>query len=115
MKKLYVLAAFMLISAFAYSQWNWQNPLPTGNSLLAVCFTDASTGYSVGGYGDIIKTSDGGLTWKTVSVASGADLWSVSFPSADTGFVSGAYGTVLQTTDAGASWNDVSPSGSADL
>ena len=43
--------------------WQWQNPLPQGNSLRSVFFTDANTGYAVGLYGTILKTNNGGITF----------------------------------------------------
>ncbi|MCK4548296.1 MAG: hypothetical protein KAW17_12745, partial [Candidatus Eisenbacteria sp.] len=42
--------------------WFWQNPLPQGNSLSDVCFTDANTGTAVGAIGTILRTTDGGAT-----------------------------------------------------
>lgn len=34
--------------SFAQSGWHWQNPLPQGNALRAVYFTDANNGTLVG-------------------------------------------------------------------
>ena len=56
MKKIISLFCLLLISGFAFSQWTWQNPLPQGNKLLSVYFTDASTGYIAGDVGTILKT-----------------------------------------------------------
>ena len=61
MKKLSFLICLTLISGFAFSQWTWQNPLPQGNALNSVCFTDANTGYVVGDCGTIVKTTNGGI------------------------------------------------------
>ncbi|HPS65578.1 MAG TPA: hypothetical protein PK447_08390, partial [Ignavibacteria bacterium] len=62
MKKLYVL---IILSLFINlhglnAQWVWQNPLPQGNTLDAVSFVNANTGYATGAYGTIMKTTNGG-------------------------------------------------------
>ena len=43
------------------SGWFWQNPLPQGNRLNSVCFTDANTGTAVGSAGTILRTTTGGV------------------------------------------------------
>ncbi|MCK5618455.1 MAG: hypothetical protein KAJ17_03605, partial [Candidatus Krumholzibacteria bacterium] len=45
------------------SDWVWQNPIPQGNTLRGVSFTDASTGTAVGDAGTILRTTNGGATW----------------------------------------------------
>jgi hypothetical protein len=49
-------------AAHAAGGWTWQNPLPQGNTLNSVSFTDASTGWAVGDGGIMLKTADGGAT-----------------------------------------------------
>ena len=58
-----VLAAFRFAMANAQSGWYWQNPLPQGNTLNGVFFTDANTGTAVGDVGTIIRTTNGGTNW----------------------------------------------------
>jgi len=100
MKKLFILFCFSFISVFAYSQWEWQNPLPQGNTLSSVWFTDANTGYAVGGDygigGTILKTLDGGITWSTLSIGTTNQLHSVTFADANNGFAVGENGTILK-------------------
>jgi photosystem II stability/assembly factor-like uncharacterized protein len=78
-----------LITTFAFSQWTWQNPLPQGNLLTSVCFTDINTGYAVGSAGTVIKTIDGGTTWTCLTDGVDYNLSSVFFVSMDTGFAVG--------------------------
>ena len=67
--KTHLLLQLLLLTAvitahdhlFAQSGWFWQNPLPQGNDLLAVSFTDANTGTAVGSGGTILRTTNGGL------------------------------------------------------
>ena len=74
MKKISFLIWLSFISILAFSQWTWQNPLPQGNSLSSVYFTDANTGYAVGGFGTIVKTTNGGTTWTALSSGTTNDL-----------------------------------------
>ena len=66
-----------LFPVVAFPQWRWQNPLPCGNSLSSVYFTDNNTGYAVGFTGTILKTIDGGATWTIYS--SGPTNWLAQF------------------------------------
>ena len=97
--------------AFAQEGWYWQNPLPQGNTLTAVSFTDANTGTAVGRGGTILHTTNGGATWVSQSSGTTEYLLGVSFTDANTGTVVGAkhFGgpftlTILRTTDGGATW-----------
>ena len=76
MKKISIILGFSLISILAFPQWKWQNPLPAGNPLYAVFFTDAAHGYAAGEAGTILKTTDGGSTWTVHS--GGQDVTGIS-------------------------------------
>ena len=104
MKKLTLIICLTLVSAFAFAQWTWQNPLPTGNDLQSVYFFDDSTGFSVGNFGTIIKTTDGGTKWTALQSGTTAHLNSIYFTSAKTGYVTGNGGTILKTVDGGTTW-----------
>src|SRR5947207_1642864 len=100
---LYVLTAGIgFAQGSADSGWFWQNPLPQGNYLRPVSFTDANTGTVVGDSGTILRTTDGGATWKSQSSGTTNYLTGVSFTDANTGTVVGGNGTILRTTDGGA-------------
>jgi photosystem II stability/assembly factor-like uncharacterized protein len=85
-----------------------------GSPFTSVFFTDDKTGYVVGngewdesgnGYKHIIlKTIDGGTTWKTLSHQSPGGLNSVFFANDSTGYAVGEHGTILKTTNGGG-WN----------
>ena len=65
--------AYLILSlGTADAQWYWQNPLPQGNTLSCVSFSDADNGLAVGDNGAIIRTTDGGATW--VSQQSGLTI-----------------------------------------
>lgn len=88
---------------------NWTNTVITPNVIKSITFTDAHTGFAVGGGpngGFILKTTNCGINW--ISTNTTPFLWSVDFPVADTGYaVGGVYpqtGYLLKTCDGGYSW-----------
>ena len=68
----------------------------------SVCFSDDSTVHAVG-YGVILRSTNGGRTWKTNGTA-GDFFQSVCFPSAKVGFTVGLNGTIAKTIDGGVTW-----------
>jgi len=79
---------------------------PTQATLTALHFVDAQTGWAVGHDSVILKSTDGGASWRLVHSAPELqqpllDIW---FRDARSGFAIGAYGLFLQTSDGGASW-----------
>src|SRR6201989_3006333 len=94
------------------AQWVWQKPLPQGNPLNAVSFTDANNGTAVGEGGTILRTTDGGAHW-TIQTSgyegSGLTFAGVSFTDANTGMAGGTNlstdnAAVVRTTDGGSTW-----------
>jgi hypothetical protein len=53
----------------------------------------------VGGYGTILKTTDGGNNWIAQTSGTTDNLHSVYFTSSTIGWVVGGYGTILKTSD----------------
>jgi photosystem II stability/assembly factor-like uncharacterized protein len=62
------------------------------------------TGWAVGDAGTILKTEDGGETWKTQASGVSASLAAVDFVNASVGFAVGKGGRILRTRDGGAHW-----------
>src|SRR5438094_33856 len=50
-------------STHVRAQWVLQNPLPQGNHLFGLSFTDANHGTAVSWYGIVLRTTDGGANW----------------------------------------------------
>ena len=95
--------------------WLWQNPAWDANTIRDQTFLpDGLTGYQVGNGGLILKTTDGGGTWRQSQSGTLANLTSVSFTGAD-GCAVGAHGTVIVTADAGATWTKVDSGTESDL
>ena len=94
----------------------WSADTIETNDLNSVYFTDAYTGYIVGrrdsnsvnGWiriGVILKTTDGGTTWKTLTSKLNREYTSVFFTDSVTGFVSSGNG-IESTTDGGKTWSE---------
>jgi photosystem II stability/assembly factor-like uncharacterized protein len=74
-------------------------------NLNAVYFVDLETGWIVGEFGLVLKTTDGGQTW--IAQTYGGDrpqLFAVIFRDERIGLSVGQQGTVLKTTDGGRRW-----------
>src|SRR5947207_968532 len=74
---------------------------PQGNHLFGLSFSDANNGTAVGGYGTILRTTDGGRHWIIQSSGTTNWLYGVSFVDANSGTAVGNNGTIIRTTDGG--------------
>jgi hypothetical protein len=72
--------------------------------LYAVAFADATRGYAVGEKGIILRTDDGGRTWKDQESGARTNLFGISVASRDDVMVAGDMGRVLATRDGGLTW-----------
>lgn len=109
MKKILTNSILFLVvlSTISYSQgiWSWYNPIPQGNALNGVHFTNDNTGWAVGEQGTIIKTTNGGSSWIIQNSGTYAGLNAVQFLNANLGFAVGDSGVILKTTNGGTNWN----------
>jgi len=79
----------------------------TGSSIRdinGVFFVNDNTGWTVGDFGTIQKTTDGALTWNVQPAALTRDLRDVCFIDSQEGWVVGDFGTILHTSDGGTNW-----------
>lgn len=88
------------------SSWS-QLPIPTNVALLAftdVKVLDTST-YVIGTYSDnIVRSSDGGTTWRTIVLDSSEGLNSLYFMDKRNGVAVGSAGKIFQSSDGGLTW-----------
>ena len=80
---------------FSQSGWYWQNPVPQGNPLHDVFFTDDTNGWAVGDLGSILYTRDQGTTWLKQKSHTDNILFAVFFRFPDDGWAVGQTGTIL--------------------
>ncbi|MCK6614130.1 MAG: YCF48-related protein [Ignavibacteriaceae bacterium] len=80
--------------------------------LQRISFPTAQTGYAVGGsiasgntFGNLLKTTDGGMTWNKLSFSTTTRIYSVCFLNEQTGYIGSEGPTGLyKTTDGGLNW-----------
>ena len=105
---LVVAAAFAVGEATAQSGWYIQHRDSLGPELVSVRFTDALTGWTVGGDNAILHTTNGGLTWYAqTSGVVGGGFASVYFVDSLTGWAAG--NAIVHTTDGGNTWETQVP------
>jgi photosystem II stability/assembly factor-like uncharacterized protein len=93
--------------------WSAQNI--ASSSMLSVFFTDSLTGYVCGAQGLILKSSNGGENWVSLSSGTSNTLKEIKFINSATGFACGLNSTALKTTDAGWSWTQIATGVSGDI
>jgi len=94
-----------------FAQWYQQNSGMTTGAFYGVDFVDVYTGYAVGLYKVIVKTTNGGVNWILLSRDTTwyNPLVGVDFVNANTGTVVGQLGqggqnAILRTTNGGLTW-----------
>lgn len=73
----------------------------------SIFFTSNDTGYaSVGNgmAGIVLKTTNGGHSWSTISLPVNEQFNKITFVNDSTGFLIGFFGAILQTNDFGSNW-----------
>ena len=104
MKKVLIIlvVSFLLVSVNMClgQSWEWANPLPQGNTLNSVFFTDSMHGWAVGKYGTVLKYENG--KWNVMPKLTTQNLNSVSFLNSSIGCIVGDSGTIFHYD--GANW-----------
>jgi len=86
--------------------------IPPGTWSHAARFFDPLHGISVGEYGNVTRTIDGGQTWTTVSaIGSGPRLWDIESRSATDSVYVGEAGALALTSTGGATWSPIQSGG----
>lgn len=109
MKKLIGLLFILFLSQNLFAQTGWvaQNPASYHTPVRKIFFINYSTGFGCGNGGNIIKTTNSGLTW--FNIGSGIDFLPATlyFCNENTGWVGGWFGKIIRTTNGGASWQSL--------
>src|SRR5262245_55291408 len=74
------------------------------DNLYGVRALSATEGWSVGNFGAIQHTTDGGKTWKEVKSGTQEPLFGIDFADPQHAWAVGKSALVLRTDDAGATW-----------
>lgn len=88
--------------------------VPVGTWSHAARFADPLHGISVGHYGNVTRTIDGGQSWTTIAeIGTGPLLWDVESSTSTRSVYVGETGALASTIDSGATWTSIQ-SGAAD-
>ncbi len=81
---------------------NWTDQMTSNNQWYSIDFPSRQTGY-LAGWGQLMKTTDGGHTWEeeTSELIANNSIYSMDFTDDNTGYVCGAGGVILKTTNGG--------------
>ena len=112
MKKI-ILFLIICSSNFCLAQWALRYPEITSDFINDIYFLNENDGFAVNEGGSIMKTTDGGSTWKIIRNFYGKDLTEIKFIDDKTGFILVPYSYVgdniglIYTTDGGEIWQTV--------
>lgn len=107
LKYLLLLIFILIYVPNNYPQWFWQNPLTQGNSLNGTYFISHDTGWAVGDFGTMLKTTNAGAVWSIQSSPTTNSLYGISFFDSSNGIIAGGNpgrGVILRTSDRGKNW-----------
>jgi len=86
------------------TNWITQYSGAIDQELYKIQFLNANTGFTIGTYGYIFKTTNGGENWNRYSWTNTTWLYSLYFSNANTGWIVGKSGLILKTTNTGVNW-----------
>jgi photosystem II stability/assembly factor-like uncharacterized protein len=110
-----MICILVLFSSSVYGQsgWFWQNPMPTGNNYVDICIINDSVAIMVSLSGDILKTTDSGISWFFYNNGvENSGFVSINFINENTGFIAG--GKIYKTTNGGDKWINLLTPGSCE-
>jgi photosystem II stability/assembly factor-like uncharacterized protein len=105
MRRVYLLFALVLLfPALSLAQgWQWQNPLPRGNTVNALAMLDDTRGIAVCDDGLMLWSANGGTSWGAFKIAT-VDLHDIVHMAGGTLLIAADRRRVLRSTDTGFSW-----------
>jgi photosystem II stability/assembly factor-like uncharacterized protein len=99
-----LLCTLLSMASALAAEWQWQHPLPQGNTLWNAAFADAYNGFAVGDDGTILATRDGGETWLLQYEGVTDNLRDIEVLDPQTAWIVGDNGMILHTTNGGFQW-----------
>ncbi|MCW8811687.1 MAG: YCF48-related protein [Ignavibacteriaceae bacterium] len=93
-------------AVFSITEVGWYKQNSTvSNRLTSIDMWNSMVGYCCGLDGTILRTTNGGFTWESLSTGIVEGLNSIKFISENIGWVVGQDGKILKTTNGGLSWS----------
>lgn len=86
----------------------------TSMRFMDIAILNDSVIYMSGNNGIIIRSTDGGLNWKTLTTNVTEQIWGIYFTSAKIGYAVGSNGLIMRTLNGGNDW-EIKPSGTNHL
>ncbi|MDO1451722.1 YCF48-related protein, partial [Rhodocytophaga aerolata] len=120
----YRVRAYNQITHSTYSNQIKLRRLPTtcedyvnasSTALYDIFFVSSTKGFSVGDFGKLLKTEDGGQNWQDVKHCTYGSYSKIKFTSASLGYATGSWGSMMKTTDGGENWQRLQPPTSRDI
>ncbi len=103
-----LLLQSLILCSVIHAQWQWQNPLPQGNTLYSVTFVNQQTAWAGASGGTLVKTTDAGSTWQVVTLPERIFADALFFVDEEYGWTGGqgynGSASLFATTNAGATW-----------
>src|ERR1041385_5173108 len=110
MLRIKVLLLLCFLASASHAQdpsrgWQWQNPLPQGNSITAIRFApDKKHGWAIGSNGVILSTGNGGFEWSEQASPAITTLYGMYVKDRSRIVITGARGGGLTTKNGGGRW-----------
>lgn len=95
--------------------WTELNPKIPRVDYISIYFTCPDTGWCVGAYGAIIKTTNGGKTWEAKNSNTNLHLFCIQSYDGVTLIAAGKGGIILRSSNAGDSWEPVVSNATKDI
>ncbi|MPR36107.1 YCF48-related protein [Salmonirosea aquatica] len=83
---------------------NWKHDMQGFDNTLNDVQYIGTTGWIVGEYGTLLKTTDGGTSWDTLPTFRDTHFYTVNFIDTQAGWIGGAGGLLIKSTDGGSNW-----------
>ncbi len=87
---------------------SWDSVATFSNNYRKIYFLNNLTGFTIGDYGKIERTSDGGNTWNNIESGTNQLNLGIYFLNQMTGWIVGNGGVIIKTTNSGLMWNRIS-------
>ncbi|MEJ2594877.1 MAG: PKD domain-containing protein [bacterium] len=104
------LLVLVLTTMTGFSQGGWETVYSADNEFIRdMCFVPGDDGlwqkgWAINAYGTILKTSDGGDTWTTITQTHSTLLGGITFADENTGYIATLDDKILKSTDGGDTW-----------